>query len=66
MLPLPAYNEIMMKFVYLLLILGFVFVDFLFFHDVFKLGESTSVAQYLTGILSIPVFVISVRSLVSK
>ena len=53
----------MRKLIYVVLILGFLFVDFLFFHDVFKPGESTSVAQYLTGVLSIPVFVISIQSL---
>jgi hypothetical protein len=49
-----------------ILILGFLFVDLLFFHDVFKPGESTSIAQYLTGILSIPVIVISVQSLLQS
>lgn len=58
------YNEDMRKLVAIVLILGFLFVDFLFFHDVFKAGESTSVAQYLTGILSIPVFVIATQSLI--
>jgi branched-subunit amino acid transport protein len=41
------------------LIFGFVLVDFLFFHDVFKPGESVTFPQYLTGVLSIPVVVIS-------
>ena len=53
----------MRKLIYIVLIFGFLFVDFLFFHDVFKPGESTSIAQYLTGILSIPVIVISMQSL---
>jgi hypothetical protein len=53
----------MEKIIYIVLIVGFLFVDFLFFHDVFKPGESTSLPQYLTGVLSIPVFVISLRSL---
>jgi hypothetical protein len=53
----------MRKIIAIVLILGFLFVDFLFFHDIFKPGESTSVAQYLTGILSIPVFIISIQSL---
>jgi hypothetical protein len=51
------------KLIDVILILGFLFVDFLFFHDIFKAGESTSIAQYLTGVLSIPVFVISIKSL---
>jgi hypothetical protein len=53
----------MRKIINVILILGFLFVDLLFFHDVFKAGESTSVAQYLTGILSILVIVISIQSL---
>ena len=53
----------MRKLVDIVLILGFLFVDFLFFHDVFKAGETTSLGQYLTGILSIPVIVISIQSL---
>jgi hypothetical protein len=38
------------------LIVGFLAVDFLFFHDVFKAGEVTTVPQYVTGVLSILVF----------
>jgi hypothetical protein len=45
------------------LILGFLFVDFLFFHDIFKPGEAITLAQYLTGLLSIPVIVIFAQSL---
>ena len=54
----------MKKLLAAIIILGFLFVDFLFFHDLFKAGESTSVAQYLTGILSIVVIVIAVKVLV--
>jgi|GEM_PF-630175 hypothetical protein len=54
------------KLVNIVLVLGFLFVDFLFFHDIFKAGESTSIAQYLTGILSILVFVISIQSLMKN
>jgi hypothetical protein len=46
------------------LILGFLAVDFLFFHDILKAGEVTTVPQYLTGILSILVFAICSQSLV--
>ncbi|HUD08050.1 MAG TPA: hypothetical protein VMQ52_03165 [Candidatus Saccharimonadales bacterium] len=53
----------MKKLVYIVLILGFLFVDLIFFHDVFKPGETTSVGQWLTGILSILVIVVSVQSL---
>jgi hypothetical protein len=41
------------------LIAGFLLVDFLFFHDIFKAGEVVTFAQYLTGVLSIPVLVVS-------
>jgi hypothetical protein len=47
------------------LILGFLFVDFIFFHDVFKPGETTSIGQWLTGILSILVIVVSIQSLLA-
>jgi len=53
----------MNKALYIVLIAGFLAVDFLFFHDIFKPGESISAAQYLTGLLSIPVFFICARSL---
>jgi hypothetical protein len=53
----------MRKLLYIVLTIGFLFVDFIFFHDVFKPGETTSLGQYLTGILSIPVIVISIQAL---
>jgi hypothetical protein len=53
----------MRKALDIVLIAGFLFVDLLFFHDIFKPGEVTSFAQYLTGMLSIPVLIISLRSL---
>lgn len=56
----------MRKALDIILIAGFLVVDFLFFHDVFKAGEVTTLPQYLTGILSIPVFVVSVQSLLKK
>ena len=46
------------------LILGFLLVDFLFFHDLFKAGEAVTFAQYLTGVLSIPVIVVAALYLV--
>ena len=46
------------------LILGFLAVDFFFFHDVFKPGESPSLAQYFTGVLSLGVFAVCASSLV--
>ena len=56
----------MKKIISIILIVGFLFVDFLFFHDIFKPGETTSIAQYLTGILSIPVFAVSLQELLKK
>lgn len=53
----------MKKIVAIIMILGFAAVDFLFFHDLFKPGEITNIAQILTGFLSIPVFVVAVQSL---
>jgi len=45
----------MKKILSITLILGFLIVDFLFFHDIAKPGEATSLPQFLTGILSLPV-----------
>ncbi|HSX00763.1 MAG TPA: hypothetical protein VLF67_00855 [Candidatus Saccharimonas sp.] len=53
----------MRKIVDLTLILGFLAVDFFFFHDIFKVGEVITLPQYLTGILSIPVLLIAGQSL---
>ena len=46
------------------LIVGFLAVDFFFFHDVLKAGEVTTLPQYMTGVLSIAVFAICSQSLV--
>ena len=48
------------------LILGFLAVDFLFFHDLLKAGEVTTVPQYMTGVLSIFVFAICGQSLLTQ
>jgi hypothetical protein len=53
----------MNKYFAIVLIFGFLAVDFLFFHDILKPGESITAAQYLTGLLSIPVFIVAARSL---
>ena len=45
------------------LIVGFLAVDFFFFHDIFKAGEVTTVPQYMTGFLSIGVIAICGQSL---
>ena len=41
------------------LIVGFLLVDFLFFHDIMKPGEVITFPQYLTGLLSIPVILVA-------
>jgi hypothetical protein len=56
----------MKKVISIFLIMGFLFVDFLFFHDAFKPGETISPAQYLTGILSFPVFALSIQQLFKR
>jgi hypothetical protein len=56
------YNRGMRKALDVGLIVGFLAVDFLFFHDVFKAGETTTVPEYMTGILSIAVIAICARS----
>lgn len=56
----------MKKLLDIVLVLGFLFVDLIFFHDVFKPGETTSVGQWLTGILSIPVIIMSIQSLLGS
>jgi len=53
----------MKKFICVTLIVGFLLVDSLFFHDIFKPGEVTTLPQYLTGILSLPVFALSIQEL---
>jgi len=54
------------KIIDALLIIGFVGVDFFFFHDIFKAGEVITTAQYLTGALSIIVIIRSLGSLLEK
>jgi multisubunit Na+/H+ antiporter MnhB subunit len=53
----------MRKVLAVILIFGFLFVDFLFFHDLLKPGEVTTLPQYLTGALSIPVMLYATREL---
>jgi hypothetical protein len=48
------------------LIVGFLTVDFLFFHDILKAGEVTTLPQYMTGVLSILVFAICTQSLLKS
>jgi hypothetical protein len=56
----------MRKALDVVLIVGFLAVDFLFFHDIFKPGESTSLPQYMTGALSLAVFAICAPSLLKS
>lgn len=60
-----AYNRGMRRVLDVGLIVGFLAVDFLFFHDLLKTGEVTTVPQYMTGFLSIAVFAICSRSLLT-
>jgi hypothetical protein len=48
------------------LIAGFLAVDFLFFHDILKTGEATTLPQYMTGFLSILVFAVCSQSLLKS
>lgn len=56
----------MKKITSLLLIVGFLVVDFLYFHDIFKPGETITIAQYLTGALSIIVIGWAAQSFIPK
>ncbi len=56
----------MKKILSVVLIIGFLFVDLLFFHDIFKPGEITTLPQYLTGILSIGVIVVAIQNLIHE
>lgn len=46
------------------LIVGFLAVDFLLFHDVLKPGETVSPVSWLIGVLSALVFVASSRTMI--
>ncbi len=56
----------MRKLTYIVLIIGFLVVDFFFFHDALKAGEVITLPQYLTGLLSLLVFWVSARSLARR
>lgn len=55
----------MKKLVDIVLIAGFLAVDFFFFHDFFKAGEVITLPQYLTGVLSVIVIAMSAWSLLA-
>ncbi len=61
-----VYNRGMRRALNVFLIVGFLSVDFLFFHDVFKAGEVTTPAQYMTGFLSILVIAVCGESLLKS
>jgi hypothetical protein len=54
----------MRMFIDAVLIAGFVILDWLRFHDIFK-PETPTLADWLTGALSILVFYVAVESLIS-
>ena len=60
------YNRAMRPVLNVAVIVGFLAVDFLFFHDIFKAGEVTTLPQYMTGFLSILVFTICAQSLLKS
>ena len=60
------YNEYMKKIIDVILIIGFLFVDLILFHDIFKIGEQHTVVEYLTGVLSILVIIKSAQSILKK
>lgn len=61
-----TYNRTMRRALDIGLIVGFLAVDFLFFHDLLKPGEVTTLPQYLTGLLSISVLAICGQSLLKS
>lgn len=54
------------KILHAILIIGFLVVDWLIFHDIFKGGETYTITEFLTGALSLLVFFISGKSLIKK
>lgn len=56
----------MYKTLHIILIVGFLVVDWLIFHDIFKAGETYTVTEFLTGILSLLVFFVSGKALLKK
>jgi hypothetical protein len=56
----------MRRTVAVVLILGFLAVDCLFFHDLLKPGEVTTLPQYMTGVLSVLVFAVCAQSLLKS
>ena len=53
----------MKRAVYLVLVVGFVILDWMRFHDFNKPGEVLTTADWLTGFLSLLVFYLAIDSL---
>lgn len=56
----------MRKSISAILVLGFLAVDWLLFHDAFKAGETHTTTDYLVASLSILVFAAAGQDLVKK
>ena len=56
----------MQKALNIFLIIGFLMVDFFFFHDILKPGEMITLPQYMTGVLSIIVMAMAAWSLIGS
>ena len=48
------------------LVLGFLAVDWLLFHDAFKVGETHTTTDYMVAVLSVLVFAAAGRDFVQK
>jgi hypothetical protein len=66
LVPGGVYNRAVRRALDVGLIVGFLAVDFLFFHDLLKSGEVTTLPQYMTGLLSIAVLAICGQSLLKS
>ena len=53
----------MRKLIDFVLVAGFVFVDLIMFHDLFKAGEQYTLVEYLVGVLSVLVIANALWSL---
>lgn len=54
------------KLIDVILVAGFVLVDWLIFHDVFKDGQTYTTTEWLTGALSLFVFAGSLSRLLNR
>lgn len=51
-----------MKIVKIVIILTLLIIDWLIFHDIVKPEESYTITEFLTGIVSIPIIIIFIKS----